>query len=88
MGLSAPSQAAVFLAVLLAILALLVRYADAAIPLVSDHSFETLLVGFLVLLGAASFAGFRYNQRSLRRCPFCYSVQTFRPWEPARRPRL
>jgi hypothetical protein len=58
MGLSAPSQAAAFLAVLLAILALLVRYADAAIPLVSDHSFETLLVGFLVLLAGVIFRGF------------------------------
>ena len=58
MGLSAPSQAAVFLAVLLAILALLVRYADVAIPLVSGHSFETLLVGFLVLLAGVIFRGF------------------------------
>ena len=58
MGLSAPSQAAVFLAVLLAILALLVRYADVAIPLVGGHSFETLLVGFLVLLAGVIFRGF------------------------------
>ena len=58
MGLSAPSQAAVLLAVLLAILALLVRYADIAISLVSGHSFETLLVGFLVLLAGVIFREF------------------------------
>ena len=53
-----PSQAAVFLAVLLAILALLVRHADVAIPLVSGHSFETLLVNFLVLPAGVTFRGF------------------------------
>ena len=36
--------------VLLAVLALLVRYAGAAIPVVSGHSFETMLVAFLLLL--------------------------------------
>jgi hypothetical protein len=48
MGL--PSQLALFLSVLLAILALLVRYADVVIPVVGAHSFETLLVAFLTLL--------------------------------------
>ena len=48
MGLSAPSQAAFFLAVLLAALALLVRYADVAIPIVHGHSFEPLLEAFLL----------------------------------------
>jgi hypothetical protein len=56
MGLSAPSQAAFFLAVMLAVLALLVRYADVAIPIVHGHSFETLLAAFLLLL-AGHFPG-------------------------------
>ena len=46
------------LAVLLAVLALLVRYAHLAIPVVSSHSFETLLVGFLLLLAGNLFKGF------------------------------
>ncbi len=57
-GLTPPSRAVFFLAVLLAILALLVRYAHLAIPVVSSHSFETLLVGFLLLLAGNLFKGF------------------------------
>jgi hypothetical protein len=58
MGLTPPSQLAFFLAVLLAVLALLVRYAHVAIPVVSAHSFETLLIAFLVLLAGNIFRGF------------------------------
>ena len=58
MGLSAPSQAAFFLAVLLAVLALLVRYANVAIPIVHGHSFETLLAACLLLLVGNIFRGF------------------------------
>jgi hypothetical protein len=58
MGLSPPSQAAFFLSVLLAVLALLVRYAHVGIPLVSGYSFETLLVAFLLLLAGNMFRGF------------------------------
>jgi hypothetical protein len=58
MGLTPPSQAAFFLAVFIAVLALLVRYAHVAIPLVSGHSFETLLVAFLLLLAGNIFRGF------------------------------
>ena len=47
-----------FLSVLLAVLALLVRYANVAIPWVSSHSFETLLIGFLLLLAGNLFKGF------------------------------
>ena len=43
---------------LLAVLALLVRYAHIAIPIVSAHSFETLLIGFLLLLAGNLFRGF------------------------------
>ena len=58
MGLSPLSQAAFFLSVLLAVLALLVRYAHVGIPLVSGYSFETLLVAFLLLLAGNMFRGF------------------------------
>jgi hypothetical protein len=56
--LSPPSRAVLIIAVLLAILALLVRYAHAAIPVVSAYSFETLLVAFLLLLAGNLFRGF------------------------------
>ena len=58
MGLTPPSQLAFFFTVLLTICALLVRYAHVAIPVVSAHSFETLLVGFLILLAGVLFRGF------------------------------
>jgi hypothetical protein len=58
MSLSPPSQVTCILSVLLAVLALLVRYADAAIPLVREHSFETMLVAFLLLLAGVLFRGF------------------------------
>ena len=58
MSLTPPSPAALFLAVLLAVLALLVRYTHVGIPLVSGYSFETLLVAFLLLLAGNIFRGF------------------------------
>jgi hypothetical protein len=62
MGLTPPSQAASFLSVLLAVLALLVRYAQLAIPFVSGHGFETLLVAFLLLLAGNFSADFRKHE--------------------------
>ncbi|HEY6656062.1 MAG TPA: hypothetical protein VI038_04425 [Methyloceanibacter sp.] len=56
--LTPPSRAIFVLSVLLAVLALLVRYAHVAIPIVSAHSFETLLIGFLLLLAGNLFGGF------------------------------
>jgi hypothetical protein len=56
--LSPPSRPIFFLAVLLAILALLVRYAHASIPIVSTYTFETLLGAFLLLLAGNLFRGF------------------------------
>ena len=56
--LTPPSRAVFFLSVLLAILALLVRYARVAIPVVSNYSFETLLIAFLLLLAGNMFRGF------------------------------
>ena len=56
--LTPPSRAVFFISVLLAVLALLVRYAHIAIPVVSHYTFETLLVGFLLLLAGNLFKGF------------------------------
>ena len=58
MNLTPPSPLAFVLSVFLVILALLVRYAHVAIPVVSNHSFETLLAGFLLLLAGVMFRGF------------------------------
>ena len=55
--LTPPSRAIFILSVLLAVLAL-VHYAHVAIPIVSAHSFETLLIGFLLLLAGNLFRGF------------------------------
>jgi hypothetical protein len=56
--LTPPSRAVFFLSVLLSVLALLVRYAHIAIPVVSQYSFETLLMAFLLLLAGNLFRGF------------------------------
>jgi hypothetical protein len=56
--LTPPSRAVFFLSVLLAVLALLVRYVHINIPVVSHYTFETLLVAFLLLLAGNLFKGF------------------------------
>ncbi|MEZ5828008.1 MAG: hypothetical protein R3D30_05115 [Hyphomicrobiales bacterium] len=56
--LTPPTQAVFFISVLLALLALLVRYAGVAIPVVSEYTFETLLVAFLLLLAGNMFRNF------------------------------
>ena len=56
--LTPPSRAVFILSVFLALLALLVKYANVAIPVVSTYTFETLLVGFLLLLAGNLFRGF------------------------------
>jgi hypothetical protein len=56
--LTPPSRAVFFLSVLLALLAVLVRYAHVSIPVVSAYTFETLLIGFLLLLAGNIFRGF------------------------------
>jgi hypothetical protein len=58
MTLSPPTKVTFILSVFLAVLALLVRYAAAAIPVVSGNSFETLLAAFLLLLAGVLFRGF------------------------------
>lgn len=56
--LTPPSRAVFVISLFLAILALLVRYADVAIPVVSNYTFETLLTAFLLLLAGNLFKGF------------------------------
>ena len=56
--LTPPSRAIFILSVCLALLALLVRYADVTIPVVSAYTFETLLIAFLLLLAGNLFRGF------------------------------
>ena len=56
--LTPPSRAVFILSVFLALLALLVRYAHVAVPVVSTYPFETLLVAFLLLLAGNLFRGF------------------------------
>jgi hypothetical protein len=57
LSLTPPSRTGFIISVFLAILALLVRYAHAAIPVVSNYTFETLLVAFLLLLAGNLFRG-------------------------------
>jgi hypothetical protein len=47
--LTPPSRAR-FIIAIVAVIALLVQYANARIPMASGHAFETLLLGFIVLL--------------------------------------
>jgi hypothetical protein len=56
--LSPPTQVVFFLSLLLAILALLAKYAAVSIPVVSAHTFETLLLAFLLLLAGNLFRNF------------------------------
>jgi len=58
MSLTPPSQVTFILAVLLTVLSLLVRYTQVDIPIVSGHSYETLLAAFLLLLAGNLFRGF------------------------------
>lgn len=55
MWLTPPSRATFIIAMVLAIIALLVQYASAKIPMATGHAFETLLLGFLVLLAGNLF---------------------------------
>jgi hypothetical protein len=56
--LTPPSRAVFIIAVFLALLALLVRYANVSVPVVDTYTFETLLVAFLLLLAGNMFRGF------------------------------
>ena len=56
-SLTPPSRVVFILSVFLALLALLAKYAHVTIPVVSIHTFETLLVAFLLLLAGNLFRG-------------------------------
>ena len=56
--LTPPSRAVFLISVFLALLTLLVRYAHVTISVVSNYTFETLLVAFLLLLAGNLFKGF------------------------------
>ena len=55
--LTPPTRLTFILSVVLVILALLVRYPHVSVPVVSAHVFETLLIGYLVLLVGNLFRG-------------------------------
>jgi hypothetical protein len=55
--LTPPTKVTLIVSVLLVILALLVRYGHVAIPLIGAHLFETVLIGYLVLLAGNLFRG-------------------------------
>ena len=55
--LTPPTRLTFILSVALVMLALLVRYAHVSVPVVSAHVFETLLIGYLVLLVGNLFRG-------------------------------
>ena len=65
MSLTPPSQVTFFLAVLLTVFSLLVRYTHVDIPIVSGHSYETLLVAFLLLLAGNLFRCFRARNATM-----------------------
>jgi hypothetical protein len=56
--LSPPTQVVFIISLVLAVLALLARYTDITIPVVGAHSFETLLIAFLLLLAGNLFRNF------------------------------
>jgi hypothetical protein len=55
--LTPPTKLTFIVCVVLVILALLVHYAHVSIPVVNAHVFETLLIGYLVLLVGNLFRG-------------------------------
>ena len=55
--LTAPSAPLFGIAVLLAVLAMLVQYGDVAIPVISEHAFNTLAVAFAALTAGVLLRG-------------------------------
>ncbi len=55
--LTPPTRLTLIVSLVLVILALLVHYAHVSIPVVGAHVFETLLIGYLVLLVGNLFRG-------------------------------
>ena len=55
--LTPPSRPIFILSVVLAVIALLVQYFQAKIPMASGHAFETLLIGYVLLFVGNVFRG-------------------------------
>lgn len=55
--LTAPSVPLFAIALLLAVLAMLVQYGGVAIPVISEHAFNTLAVAFAVLTAGVLLRG-------------------------------
>lgn len=56
-SLTAPSKIVFIIALILAIIAIVVTYGVFPIPFFSAHGFETLLVGFVLLIVGVIFSG-------------------------------
>ncbi len=50
MHISAPKQITLIISVVIALVALFARYAGVPIPFISDHTFGTFFIAYLVLL--------------------------------------
>jgi hypothetical protein len=50
MNISAPRQITLIISVLIALLALFLRYSGVTVPVLSDHPFGGLLIAYVVLL--------------------------------------
>jgi hypothetical protein len=55
--LTPPTQLTLLISVVLAILAVILRYTGISIPLVGTHTFGVLLIGYLVLLAGNLIEG-------------------------------
>jgi hypothetical protein len=55
--LTPPAQITLLISVVLAILALILRFSGVEIPVVGTHPFATLMIGYLVLLAGNLFEG-------------------------------
>jgi len=57
MNISAPRQITLIISVVIALVALVARYSGVTIPIIGEHPFGTLLIGYLVLLVGNLFKG-------------------------------
>ena len=57
MNISAPRQITLIVSVLIALVALVARYAGVTIPIIGEHPFGALLIAYLVLLVGNLFKG-------------------------------
>jgi len=57
MNISAPRQITLIISVVIALVALVARYSGVTIPIIGEHPFGALLIGYLVLLVGNLFEG-------------------------------